>query len=121
MLILVKRMVLFCSAVFVVMALSLAFIAALNQVSPTSYVISKTLLESHAKTVRNAENYIAQFMYVTACSNGQLKLRGGKYFNEGTVLVCYNKMWGLISDAAWSDGDARVVCNSMGYRNGSKK
>ncbi|XP_019849144.1 PREDICTED: deleted in malignant brain tumors 1 protein-like [Amphimedon queenslandica] len=67
------------------------------------------------------QQYTAGVTCKDSCSNGQLKLRGGKYFNEGTVLVCYNNMWGLISDVAWSDGDARVVCNSLGYHNGIAK
>ena len=29
--------------------------------------------------------------------------------------VCYNNLWGLISDLGWTDGDARVVCNNLGY------
>ena len=49
-----------------------------------------------------------------------MKLIGGKYSNEGTVLVCYNNLWGLISDTAWSNGDARVVCRSLGHSDGSK-
>ena len=49
-----------------------------------------------------------------------MKLVGGKYSNEGTVLVCYNNLWGLISDTAWSNGDARVVCRSLGHSDGSK-
>ncbi|XP_019850477.1 PREDICTED: scavenger receptor cysteine-rich domain superfamily protein-like [Amphimedon queenslandica] len=67
------------------------------------------------------QQYTAGVTCKDSCSNGQLKLRGGKYFNEGTVLVCYNNMWGLISDTAWSDGDAKVVCSRLGYRNGIAK
>ena len=54
---------------------------------------------------------------LSACTNGQVKLRGG--ISEGTVVVCYNNMWGLISDTAWSNGDARVICNTLGYKNNS--
>ena len=64
--------------------------------------------------------YIHAFYYSTACLNGEVKLIGGKYSNEGTVLVCYNNLWGLISDIAWSNGDARVVCRSLGHNDGSK-
>ena len=49
-----------------------------------------------------------------------MRLTGGHYDNEGTVQVCYNNLWGLIRDDGWTDGDARVVCNSLGYIGGSK-
>ena len=65
-------------------------------------------------------NILTMNMVHVACRNGQVKLRGGKYSNEGTVLVCYDKLWGLISDNGWSAGDAKVVCNTLGYHNGSK-
>ena len=64
--------------------------------------------------------YVCISLYSTACLNGEVKLIGGKYSNEGTVLVCYNNLWGLISDTAWSNGDARVVCRSLGHSDGSK-
>ncbi|XP_019850479.1 PREDICTED: scavenger receptor cysteine-rich domain superfamily protein-like isoform X2 [Amphimedon queenslandica] len=63
----------------------------------------------------------AGVMCKDSCSNGQVKLRGGNGPSEGTVLVCYNNMWGLISDTAWSNGDARVVCNTLGYKNKTAK
>lgn len=37
-----------------------------------------------------------------------------------TVEVCYNNLWGLISDPGWDDNDALVVCKSLGYTEGSK-
>ena len=29
--------------------------------------------------------------------------------------MCYDGLWGLISDVGWSDNDASVVCNQLGY------
>ena len=57
---------------------------------------------------------------IIACYNGNVKLYGGKHLNEGTVVVCYNNMWGLVSDSGWSNGDAKVICNQLGYGGGSE-
>ena len=29
--------------------------------------------------------------------------------------MCYDELWGLISDESWDDNEARVVCNQLGY------
>ena len=54
----------------------------------------------------------------TECEDGKLRLVGGEYNNEGTVELCYNNLWGQISDVGWSNEDAKVVCNYLGYKNG---
>lgn len=57
---------------------------------------------------------------VPGCSNGDVRLVGGNFENEGTVQVCYNGRWGQVSDQQWDANDARVVCNQLGYTGGSK-
>ena len=37
-------------------------------------------------------------MIIIECTNGDVRLVGGEYENEGTVEVCYNNLWGQISD-----------------------
>lgn len=54
-----------------------------------------------------------------ACTNGDVRLSGGPFDNEGTVEVCYSGLWGLVADSGWTNGDARVVCNQLGYTEGS--
>ena len=34
---------------------------------------------------------------------------------EGTLEVCYDKIWGLISQSGWSTKDAMVACQELGY------
>jgi deleted-in-malignant-brain-tumors protein 1 len=34
------------------------------------------------------------------------------------VEVCRYNLWGLVSDAGWTQGDALVVCNQLGYAGG---
>ena len=58
-------------------------------------------------------------MYLlTECKDGDVRLVGSEYNNEGTVELCYNNLWGQISDVGWSNEDAKVVCYYLGYRNG---
>ena len=59
----------------------------------------------------------------TACSDGDVKLVGGTQTSEGTVEICFNNLWGLISDSdnSWDDNAAAVVCNQLGYTSGASK
>ena len=83
-------------------------------------VLNRIQLEFYVKMVGSLFDisYI-NLVFILACVNGDVKLLGGKYSNEGTVLVCYNNLWGLISDDGWSNGDAEVVCNKLGHHGGS--
>ena len=56
---------------------------------------------------------------IIGCSNGDVQLIGGEFNNEGTVQICHNNMWGLISDSNWDNNDTRVVCRQLGYSGGS--
>ncbi len=47
------------------------------------------------------------------CVNGSVRLVGGSASNEGTIEICGNSLWGLISDAGWDQNDARVVCKQL--------
>ena len=55
---------------------------------------------------------------VVACSNGDVRLAGGATESEGTVEVCSRSVWGVISATGWTDRDAAVVCNQLGYPSG---
>ena len=52
----------------------------------------------------------------TDCSDGEIRLVGSEWNYEGTVEVCYDHIWGLISDSSWSIQDAEVVCRQLGYQ-----
>ena len=50
---------------------------------------------------------------VSDCSEGEVRLLDeGSY---GTVEVCYNHLWGLVSEEGWNIRDATVVCRQLGY------
>ena len=46
------------------------------------------------------------------CTDGDVQL---SMKSEGTVEVCFNKVWGLISENGWTKTDAQVVCRQLGY------
>ena len=51
----------------------------------------------------------------TDCKNGEVKLVEGALDSEGTVEVCLDNLWGLIAEAGWSESDAQVVCQQLGF------
>ena len=53
-----------------------------------------------------------------SCSNGDVRLVGGRDEYEGRVEMCYGKRWGTICHDNWGSKDAVVVCNQLGYSGG---
>ncbi|XP_019854372.1 PREDICTED: scavenger receptor cysteine-rich domain superfamily protein-like [Amphimedon queenslandica] len=53
------------------------------------------------------------------CNNGDVRLTGGFFDNEGTVEVCGNRQWSYVSDANFTANNARVICRQLGYPNGA--
>ena len=49
------------------------------------------------------------------CSNGDVRLVGGYGAYEGTVEVCFENLWGLVSESGWTQEDGEVVCRQLGY------
>ena len=95
-----------------------------NPFSPTFGALLAILLQLPAKKVNYSSMQKMPFMLdftfcPLACTNGDVRLSGGHFDNEGTVEVCYSGLWGLVADSGWTNGDARVVCNQLGYTEGS--
>ena len=44
-----------------------------------------------------------------------MRLIGGSSETEGTVEVCHNKTWGMVSGLGWGEEDARVICIGIMY------
>ena len=55
------------------------------------------------------------FCFAIECKEGEIRLVNGKTENEGTIEICFDDLWGLISDSEWDNSDAEVVCRQLGY------
>ena len=53
-------------------------------------------------------------LIVTDCNDGDIMLYGGSTMYEGTVEVCFDNLWGLISHSGWTTEDATVACAQLG-------
>ena len=40
--------------------------------------------------------------------------------NEGRVEICMNNQWGTVCDVGFDDGDASVVCKTLGLPFGGR-
>ena len=49
------------------------------------------------------------------CEDGEIRLVGSEWNYKGTVEVCHEHIWGLVSDSSWSTQNAEVVCRQLGY------
>ena len=61
-------------------------------------------------------NHIVDFSY----REGDLRLVGGPYNWEGRVEVFLSGTWSTIRDTSWTNADATVVCNQLGFKSDGK-
>ena len=53
------------------------------------------------------------------CSDGDVRLAGGKTKREGIVEICYNGVWGAVCADGWNKIAANITCSQLGYTNSS--
>ena len=49
----------------------------------------------------------------TGCTDGDIRLTGGGSETEGTVEICHDQTWGMVSGLGWGEEDARVTCRQL--------
>ena len=56
--------------------------------------------------------------------DGNILLYNGSHvsldFTEGTVLMCYENVYGRVCNDYWDELEAKVVCRQLGYEQGKK-
>ena len=49
------------------------------------------------------------------CTEGDLRLVGGRSPNEGRLEICLNDQWGTVCHDYWGSPDASVACRQLGF------
>lgn len=52
---------------------------------------------------------------VSNCTDGEIRLYGGRTELEGTVEICYGKVWGTINDDLVINDESDVICRQLGF------
>lgn len=55
------------------------------------------------------------FLCFVACTEGAIRLQGGRTNNTGRLEVCHNNLWGTVCDDAFGAPDATVACRQLGF------
>ena len=64
---------------------------------------------------REKWRYIDIHVNALGCTEGAVRLVGGSDNNEGTIEICLDNLWGLITDAGWDNKDAMVICRQLNF------
>ena len=70
-------------------------------------------------SVTNPTMIVVKLIYCIpiVCSDGDLRLEGGRTVSEGRVEICWNGTWRAVCGDGWEDSNlnANVVCRQLGF------
>ena len=107
-------------------ALTVLVLLVLATIVPPSYSATEQRTSAPTPTVGSGSATMpfsgSGFTPISPCYDGELLLANSTYsyidgynFYGGRVEVCYNETYRPVCDNGWTDNDAAVVCNSVGY------
>ena len=73
-----------------------------------------TYIVTHVIPVWQRQSVLLEFL-LDVCSEGDVRLCGGRNSAEGRVEICFNNQWGRVCDRSWSNSDSNVVCRQLGF------
>ena len=73
------------------------------------------VLKKLVYNVMNVPYFILIAFWLLDCSDGQIRLVGGSNDAEGTIEICFDSLWGVISATTWTDANTQVTCKQLGY------
>ena len=52
---------------------------------------------------------------LAVCRDGDVRLAGGRSYQEGIVEICRREQWGRVCDDEWDERESTIVCRQLGF------
>ena len=63
----------------------------------------------------NFDHFLHYFVVQTGCTEGKIRLVGGKSDKEGDIQICHQGVWGYTCGYYWNSDLSRVVCQQLKF------
>ncbi len=95
----------------------------LNTLAHTEKMLAWYAKVKHSTTTFRVLFYFSKLqLFADICKNGEVRLVNGpgEVKIQGQVEVCLDRRWTTVCDTSWTEEDAQVVCNQLGYPKSAK-